>query len=98
MRRVSETEALDRLHELLRAAAQGERISITSSDGAVAELGPADREQAEAEGAVDTIDHVDDKTLAERQRAKQRLVRHLRRRVPTGQPRDWTRDELYDDD
>lgn len=29
--------------------------------------------------------------------ARQRLIERLRRQEPTGEPRDWTRDELYDD-
>ena len=104
MRRISETEAQDRLHELLRAAAAGERIAITSSDGATAELGPAvagDAEISTDQGAPTKPEpgragH--DKAPAERQRAKERLVRRLRSQTPTGEPRDWTRDELYDDD
>jgi prevent-host-death family protein len=31
-----------------------------------------------------------------REHAKQRLLEHLRQVKPSGVPRDWTRDELYD--
>ena len=98
MRRVSESEAQDRLHELLHAAAAGERIAITANDGAVAELGPAAADRAEPGDAMDDGRLGDDKTPAERQRAKERLIRRLRSQTPIGEPRDWTRDELYDDD
>jgi antitoxin (DNA-binding transcriptional repressor) of toxin-antitoxin stability system len=29
--------------------------------------------------------------------ARQRRIERLRQQEPTGEPRDWTRDELYDD-
>ncbi|MBK1671227.1 hypothetical protein CKO28_24810 [Rhodovibrio sodomensis] len=100
MRRVSDSEAQDRLHELVRAAAAGERIAITADDGGVAELGPAADADADGRGD-DTAEDLrpgDQKTPEERQRAKERLMRRLRSQTPTGKPRDWTRDELYDDD
>jgi antitoxin (DNA-binding transcriptional repressor) of toxin-antitoxin stability system len=93
MRRVSESEAQDRLHELLRAAA-GERIAITADDGRVAELGPAAADRRRADDTSEDLRPSDEKTPDERQRAKERLMRHLRSRVPTGEPRNWTRDEL----
>jgi antitoxin (DNA-binding transcriptional repressor) of toxin-antitoxin stability system len=98
MRRVSESEAQDRLHELLRAAAGGERIAITADDGRVAELGHAAAEGKRADDTSEDLRPSDPKTPEERQRAKERLMRHLRSRVATGEPRNWTRDELYDDD
>ena len=98
MRRVSKAEAQNRLHELLHAAAAGERIAITADDGAVAELGPADAGRPDLGDTTDAARPGEEKTPAQRQRAKERLIRHLRSRVPTGEPRDWTRDELYDDD
>jgi prevent-host-death family protein len=76
---VSASEANRNFSELLRAAARGERITITSRNQPVAELGPLS------------------KTREERERAKQRLMDHLHRQVPTGEPRTWTREELYDD-
>jgi antitoxin (DNA-binding transcriptional repressor) of toxin-antitoxin stability system len=98
MRRVSESEAQDRLHELLRAAAAGERIAITADDGRVAELGPAVGDSRRTDDTAEDLRPGDEKTAEERQRAKERLMRHLRSRVPTGEPRNWTRDDLYDDD
>jgi antitoxin (DNA-binding transcriptional repressor) of toxin-antitoxin stability system len=98
MRRVSESEAQDRLHELLRAAAAGERIAITADDGRVAELGPAETRVEHADDTAEDLRPADEKTPEERQRAKERLMRRLRSQTPTGEPRDWTRDELYDDD
>jgi antitoxin (DNA-binding transcriptional repressor) of toxin-antitoxin stability system len=98
MRRVSESEAQDRLHELLQAAAAGERIAIAADDGRVAELGPAATDGVRADETAEDLRPGDEKTPEERQRAKERLMRRLRSQTPTGQPRDWTRDELYDDD
>ena len=98
MRRVSESEAQDRLHELLRAAAAGERIAITADDGRVAELGPAAADGRRTDDTAEDLRPGDEKTAEERQRAKERLMRRLRSQTPTGEPRDWTRDELYDDD
>jgi antitoxin (DNA-binding transcriptional repressor) of toxin-antitoxin stability system len=98
MRRVSESEAQDRLHELLRAAGAGERIAITADDGRVAELGPAATAGVPADDAAKDLRPGNEKTPEERARAKERLTRHLRSRVPTGEPRNWTRDEVYDDD
>ena len=98
MRRVSESEAQDRLHELLRAAAAGERIAITADDGRVAELGPAAGDGRRADDTAEDQRPGDEKTAEERQRAKERLMRRLRSQTPVGEPRDWTRDELYDDD
>jgi antitoxin (DNA-binding transcriptional repressor) of toxin-antitoxin stability system len=96
MRRVSESEAQDRLHELLQAAAAGERIAIAADDGRVAELGPAETHVEHAEDtAAEDLRPGDQKTPEDRQRAKERLMRRLRSQTPTGEPRDWTRDELY---
>lgn len=79
MKTVTASEANRHFSSLLKAAAGGERIVVTSRGKPVAELVPA---------------RVTD---ADRERAKKRLLDHLQRVKPTGLPRDWTRDELYDD-
>jgi prevent-host-death family protein len=76
---VTASEANRHFSSLLKEAARGERVVVTSRGKPVAELVPARRADAD------------------RERAKQRLLEHLQSVEPSGRPRDWTRDELYDD-
>jgi prevent-host-death family protein len=79
MKTVTASEANRNFSALLKEVARGERVMVTSRGKPVATLVPA------GDAAAD----------AARERAKQRLLEHLRQVRPIGVPRDWTRDELY---
>jgi hypothetical protein len=58
-------------------------------------VGPAETHVEPADDTYEDLRPADEKAPEERQRAKERLMRRLSSRVPTGEPRNWTRDELY---
>lgn len=80
MKTVTAAEANRQFSALLRRVAGGETLLVTSRGKPVATIAPVDA------AAVD----------ATRERARQRLLEHLRRVRPTGVARDWSRNELYD--
>ena len=79
MKIVTAAEANRQFSSVLRTVAQGQSVLVTSRGKPVATIAPA---------------HLD-ATLAARELAKQNLLAHLRQVRPTGVPRDWTRDDLY---
>jgi prevent-host-death family protein len=80
MKTITAAEANRQFSSVLRTVAQGQTVLVTSRGKPVATIAPA---------------HLD-ATLAAREQARQRLVEHLRQVRPTGVPRDWTRDDLYE--
>jgi prevent-host-death family protein len=80
MKTITAAEANRQFSSVLRTVAQGQTVLVTSRGKPVATIAPA---------------HLD-AALAAREQARQRLIDHLRQVRPTGVPRDWTRDELYE--
>jgi prevent-host-death family protein len=80
MKTITAAEANRQFSSVLRSVAQGETVLVTSRGKPVATIAPA---------------HLD-ATLAAREKARQEFLDHLRKVRPTGVPRDWTRDDLYD--
>ncbi len=80
MKTITAAEANRQFSSVLRTVAQGQTVLVTSRGKPVATIAPA---------------HLD-AALAAREQARQRLIDHLRQVRPTGVPRDWTRDDLYE--
>lgn len=80
MKTITAAEANRQFSSVLRTVAQGQTVLVTSRGRPVATIAPA---------------HLD-AALAAREQAKLRLLDHLRQVRPTGVPRDWTRDDLYE--
>ncbi len=80
MKTVTAAQANRQFSALLRQVAGGETLLVTSRGKPVATIAPVDAAAADAA----------------REQARQRLLAHLRQVRPSGVPRDWTRDELYD--
>jgi prevent-host-death family protein len=81
MRTVSAREANQQFSKILRAAAEGEEVTITQRGVPVAKLVPVPREDAAA--------------AAERQRRKEEAIAFFKKGVDIGEPVPWTRDEIY---
>jgi prevent-host-death family protein len=79
MKTITAAEANRQFSSVLRTVAQGQTVLVTSRGKPVATIAPA---------------HLD-AAVAAREQARQRLIDHLRQVRPTGVPRDWTRDDLY---
>lgn len=84
MKTLSAAEANRSFSALLRQAAAGERVVITSHGRPVAEIGPVREDGAAREAA--------------RRAAFETLLARLRSQAPSPRLTPWTRDELYERD
>jgi prevent-host-death family protein len=80
MKTVTAAVANRNFSSLLKDVARGDCVLVTSRGKPVATISPVDTTAADAA----------------RERARQQLLAHLRQVRPSGVPRDWTRDELYE--
>lgn len=88
MRTVSAADANRHFSKLLREVANGEPVIVTSHGRPMVRIVPMSAEERlEAE-----------RVEADRQRAWEDFVLHLRTRPALNIPITWTRDDVYDDD
>ena len=81
MRTVSARDANQQFSKILKAAADGEEITITQRGVPVAKLVPVPREDAAA--------------AAERERRKAEALAFFEKGIDIGEPVPWTREELH---